>query len=86
MQILILDPDPTYRAYWQSHGADAVCTLDAALALLDSRPAYDKIIISSRLLDCVPELVRRGCRVEVATATPGVTEAVAARLSAGGGK
>jgi len=78
MTTLLIDPDPIYRAHWIALGADAVCTLTAALAYIESNPPYDKIIISSRLLDCIPELVRRGLRVEVATAMPGTAEAAEA--------
>lgn len=77
--ILVIDPEPTYRAYWTTKGADTVCTLAAALALIESRPPYDRVIVSSLLMDySIHELVIRGCRVEVATATPRISEAVAA--------
>jgi len=78
MAILVIDPDPTCRTHWTALGADAVCTLDTALAYIESNPPYDKIIVSSRLLDCIPELVRRALRVEVVTATPSVAEAAEA--------
>jgi len=78
MHILVIDPDPTYRAYWLNKGTYAVCTLTAALAYIESNPPYDKIIVSSRLLDCIPELVRHNLRVEVVTALPTVGEAVEA--------
>ena len=78
MNILVLDPEPKWRELWESRGADTAGALEGALALIDSRPRYDKVILSSRLMYCIPALLQAGLRVEVATASPTTTESAEA--------
>ena len=76
MTYLVIDPvNAAYLAHHASQGVHVAQTLEGALALIDSNPPYDKIIIASSLLPHVPTLVRRGYRVEVATASATVAEA-----------
>lgn len=77
MTTLVLDTDPKWLEFCASHGATICTTLEAALAHLDSGN-FNRVIVSSLMLDVVKELTEAGARVEVATTSPDTEEAVKA--------